>query len=45
MLAPPAADVNTNLVLKRRKTALQCANDAGGNSGGMPVLPITAPND
>src|SRR5712671_1282973 len=37
MLAASAADVNTNLVPKRRKAALQRADDAGGNPGGMPV--------
>src|SRR6266581_3836632 len=37
MLAPSAADVNAKLAPKRRKTALQGADDAGGNAGGMPV--------
>src|SRR5436190_20363620 len=37
MLAASAADVNAELALKRRKAALQGADDAGGNAGGMPV--------
>src|SRR6266436_2657923 len=37
MLAASAADVNAELALKRCKAALQGADDAGGNAGGMPV--------
>src|SRR3954452_4553010 len=37
MLPPAATDVNAKFALERSKTALQGADDAGGDAGGMPV--------
>ena len=37
MLAAPAADVNAKLAAQRRQAALQRAEHAGGDAGGMPV--------
>src|SRR3979409_2556676 len=37
MFAPSAADVDAKFALQRRKAALQCADDAGGNARGMPI--------
>src|SRR5262245_54745218 len=37
MLSAPAADVNAELALKRGERALERADHAGGDAGGMPV--------
>src|ERR1700712_3984500 len=37
MFAAAAADVDAEFALKRRKPALQGADHAGGDAGGMPV--------
>jgi hypothetical protein len=39
MLAAPAANVNSKLVLQRHETALQSADNARRDAGGMPVHP------
>src|ERR1700733_6371647 len=39
MLAAAAADVDTEFVRQRSQPALERANDAGGDPGGMPVHP------
>ena len=35
--APPAADMDAQLLLQRPQSALQGTDDAGGDAGGMPV--------
>jgi hypothetical protein len=45
MIAAPPADVDTELSRQRRQAALQRADDARGDAGGMPVHSITAPKD
>src|SRR5450631_2875319 len=37
MLAAPAAHMDSELVLQGRQAALQCADDASGDAGRMPV--------
>jgi hypothetical protein len=39
MPAAPAADVNPKLPLQGREPALESADDAGGDAGGMPIHP------
>src|SRR3954453_783315 len=43
MLSTPTADVDPELAGKGRETALEGADDAGGNAGGVPVHPHYGP--
>src|SRR4051812_37464530 len=43
MLSTPAADVDPELARKGREAALERADDAGGNTGGVPVHPHHGP--